>query len=517
MIIPLYLIILLFAGTCVFPLQGITALLSILILGDRQAGHLHAVIESVPIYITETVLAALIIRLLFQPWKLGKARNPGLSWIGFYMISLLSVLRGFLLYAPMQVIRDSALVYYSLFTHFFKSIISKDIRQLKIVGICLAHMVLLKAILTYTDWTFFYQEGSAVSMYFVCAAILSFMTYPQWSRCYWWYPSIIFIVYQITVIVFRSAWIGFALGFLFFLWSAWQFRFSTRHRIVVCALIFIGAGLGFVCPPKNRFQKPAGRTDLVQMTETLKIASGHGETCAPTPLLTAPSVLPPVTSQPSGPQSPPPAPVVDKHNLVLTQLLSFSAGIQSSNSSTRVWLAQDLIEELFEIHLPFFENISMDLKTLHIQDRQRISRQLNVPFILESERRDSWKKTMGWGNVWIRRFFGIPFGKTFLPPRLFYWMDTVGRYDPHDSFLSILYRTGIVGFLLFIGILIAEIRLSYHHIQRLSDVHRLWLLGTWGALLGLCGDAAFSVSLENAFKGIFYWILLGCIRALNRL
>jgi hypothetical protein len=498
--------------TCLWPLIGLLLLLSLLILGDRQGGHLHALIGTFPVYITEAVLAALFIRLVvtFRP-RQPQRQSVEYPWLGFYIVSALSAARGFLLYGPMLVIRDSALVYYSFFTHFLKGLLSKDISKLKLIGLVLAHVVLVKAILTYSNWGFFYQEGSAVSMYFLCTVILSMMTYPLWSRCYWWYPALTFLSYQVIVIVFRSSWMGLIAGLVFFVVMSWRYRFSMSHRLVTGFLVFLGVILGLVCPPKERFQKPVGRTNLAQMTRNLKdtvdIETHH---------YLIPYIAP--STQPKHKGQPHQTSVLDepKPNQVLSQFRSFAAGIDSNNSSTRVWFAQDLLEEVLSIRFPYFLTIRMAPESLALKERGNISRQLAVPFILESERQASWRKTLGWGSPWMRRLFGIPFGKTFLPPRVYYWMDKVGRFDPHNSFLSIFYRIGIIGFFFFLWIIGSEVRRTSLRIKSMEPAHQLWLLGIWGAFIGLCVEAMFSVSLENAFKGIFFWIFLGCIRALNR-
>src|SRR6185436_16300471 len=101
-----------------------TLLLSILILGDRQGGHLHGLIGSLPIYITEAVLAALILRYFIVFFiSPGRRKLIEYPWVGFYAVAAFSAVRGLLLYRPLQVVRDSALVYYSFFTHLLQNLL----------------------------------------------------------------------------------------------------------------------------------------------------------------------------------------------------------------------------------------------------------------------------------------------------------------------------------------------------------------------------------------------------------
>ena len=525
MILPLPIVMALMGLTFVLPFAGMLTLFSLLILGDRQGGHLHTLVGGLSLYITEAVMFALLLRALMNYRTIGRSLSRWeWPWKGFYAVSSLSAVRGLLLYAPMQVIRDAALVYYSFFTHVFQRLVSRDIRKLERAAIWLAHVVLLKAILSYSPWKFFYQEGSAVAMYCMCTVLFSLATIPLWSRAWWWYAATTFLTYQTIVIVFRSAWCGFVIGILFFAGALYP-RFSTRHKLAVCLILIVGIALGFAYPPRGYFEKPIGRTDLSVMTATLRdnvktmvrhrpVIVAASKPAVPLASATSKALAPASVVRPTTSASSTAAP---KHNAVLAQVLSLSAGIQSDNSSTRLWLAQDLIEELFDVCLPMYQQIRLAPEALTPENRAIISRRLQAPIILESERPDSWRKRLGWGNVWWRRLFGIPFGKLFLPPRLFYWMDKTTRYDPHDSFLSVLYRTGTIGFLFFVSLILFEARRSWERIAHLSNDHAFWMLGLWTAFIGFCGEALFSVSLENPFKGVFFWVFLGSIRALNRL
>ncbi|HOW28620.1 MAG TPA: hypothetical protein PK876_09000 [Elusimicrobiota bacterium] len=108
--------------------------------------------------------------------------------------------------------------------------------------------------------------------------------------------------------------------------------------------------------------------------------------------------------------------------------------------------------------------------------------------------------------------FGTPFGKPFLPPRLVYVL-TVDRFDPHNSFVAILYRIGLVGFTGFL-LIVGSILLSSYRLLRKRDVfdfEQCLMYGFMSCIVYVLAHSCWDVTLENAFKGAFLWILLGAL------
>jgi O-antigen ligase len=115
-----------------------------------------------------------------------------------------------------------------------------------------------------------------------------------------------------------------------------------------------------------------------------------------------------------------------------------------------------------------------------------------------------------------RPIAGVGFGA----PASFEWRDLV--YDrrvgdgqpqdftgPHNSFVNMLYRTGLPGLLALLAIMFVAVRGLLRRTRAADGEDRalgIWLLG--GLALVTC-VSLFFVSLETPFLAIFFWGLLG--------
>jgi O-Antigen ligase len=120
--------------------------------------------------------------------------------------------------------------------------------------------------------------------------------------------------------------------------------------------------------------------------------------------------------------------------------------------------------------------------------------------------------------------FGVGFGK----PANFVWNgvrydarvgDTSNTFDvvaPHNSFVNLLYRTGLVGFLGLLAILaVAAIRVwRALHASAASQFNRAVLLGCVGAFVFSAVTASFSVALEAPFLALIFWLYLALLLVL---
>jgi ADP-heptose:LPS heptosyltransferase len=485
------------------PRMGLTALLALLILGDRQAAYLSIPIQGITLYITEASLLALLINTLAScPLEVFWSRS--LAWKGFYSVSIVSMLRGLLIYPLLRVLRDAALSYYSLFTLMTRRLFQPGTAHLRKLGFILAGAVILKSVLSLFNVHFFYQEGSAAGIYTVDTIILSLFVLPIGNRRRWyWYPVLGFLAYQVTVYLFRSSWFGLAVGGLFYLATYTLHRTPWRSVAAYVCAIGVGVGIAIRFPPGERFQKPLGQTDNAALVSLLRGSLDSMTNTTPTHTVTAPAT-----------RAKPLAPTAAPASNVLAQFGSLWAGINSKNINTRVWLWQDFIEDLFTVRFPFNQQIRLPPELTPTKDRIELEKRLG-PFQLDSEIPNSWRKSLTIGSPTLKRMLGVPFGKVFLPPRTFYWMTKTGRYDPHNSFLSVLYRLGVVGFIFFLGLLGWEAHQTMRCLPRLSSEDRLIALGLLGAIVSHCTDAFFSVSFENAFKGVFLWIFIGALQVVR--
>lgn len=118
---------------------------------------------------------------------------------------------------------------------------------------------------------------------------------------------------------------------------------------------------------------------------------------------------------------------------------------------------------------------------------------------------------MGWG-----------FGKKFIPETIRNlnwggsWKDPDKLFqDPHNSYLSILYRTGSVGLVLFLLIIVLFIARTVSYLRTISDPEiAFYVLSLILCMTFILGASNFMVLLEGPFLGIFLWISMGLIVSL---
>ena len=116
-----------------------------------------------------------------------------------------------------------------------------------------------------------------------------------------------------------------------------------------------------------------------------------------------------------------------------------------------------------------------------------------------------------------RPLFGVGFGK----PANFEWNgyfydrrtgDPADPFDvtgPHNSFVNLLYRTGVPGLLAVVALGVLAITRLWSLTRRASGDDRataVWLLAGLATTVAV---ASFTVALEGPFMGIFFWGLLG--------
>jgi O-antigen ligase len=103
-------------------------------------------------------------------------------------------------------------------------------------------------------------------------------------------------------------------------------------------------------------------------------------------------------------------------------------------------------------------------------------------------------------------FTGVGFGT---PHFFYYWGEEPVR-SPHNSYLGIAFRSGIVGLIFF---LIFLIKFYVYAIKNIGQIKDLQLRGYAAAILAaqiaVSIQALFNVSLEGPHEGVIFWILIG--------
>ena len=133
-------------------------------------------------------------------------------------------------------------------------------------------------------------------------------------------------------------------------------------------------------------------------------------------------------------------------------------------------------------------------------------------------------RLMVWGDIFResleKPLLGYGFGKPFLSESLreYDWL-TPGEdwMDPHNSYLSILYRIGFIGLFAFLFIIFRFFKLTINFINNCKDNQvRVYIAGFLTTIVFILGISLFAVVLEGPFLGIFLWINMGIVVSLIR-
>ena len=117
---------------------------------------------------------------------------------------------------------------------------------------------------------------------------------------------------------------------------------------------------------------------------------------------------------------------------------------------------------------------------------------------------------------------GHGFGKAFIPKTLeeISWSPPKGEdwVDPHNSYLSILFRTGIIGLIIFLIIILRFFKLSIIFITECENEEiRIYVASLLTIIIFILGISFFDVVLERPFFGVFLWINMGLVISLIKI
>jgi len=387
------------------------------VVGAKRFAYLHLQIGNIPLYITEITIAIVVLSLLLRGFLKGKVKIPGslLNKIYFfyYLIGILALFRG--LHYGIESIRDSALVYYSIF-YFFTIYVIKNFTILKnffIIFFIASILATIYFYLGYFNIIPWAPQGAANSMYLGISLILLYVLLPLIKKQS--LRNIIYIIMLLQLISIalfevRSVWIALLISFLFVSILLFKNRlFKVKH------LKFWSLGTSLVI-----FMLVAL---LVGYPPVTKVA------------LEVRTVILPTKRVPGSP----------------------SVG----NTLFRLAMWRELLQEV-----------------------------TSRPDYL---------------------ILGVGFGKPFMPKCAAFmhreWM------DPHNSHLAILYRMGLLGFGIYIWLILRFLKDCLSFLKQNNDkTTKLYIIGLLGAFILVLVHCTFSVILEGPYKGIFFWITMGlCI------
>jgi len=94
----------------------------------------------------------------------------------------------------------------------------------------------------------------------------------------------------------------------------------------------------------------------------------------------------------------------------------------------------------------------------------------------------------------------------------------VGFLDPHNSYLSILYRTGIVGLLIFLLFIISFFIKMIKFLRYCRDsTISAFMISILSAVIFILIISFFMVVLEGPYLGIFLWVFIGLALSLTNI
>ncbi len=119
--------------------------------------------------------------------------------------------------------------------------------------------------------------------------------------------------------------------------------------------------------------------------------------------------------------------------------------------------------------------------------------------------------------------FGWGFGKPFRSPTVealgWDYGEEEGWIDPHNSHLNIAYKTGIIGFSIFLLIILRFLGRTIRLLSRMrqDDKIKLYIMGLLTCFVHVLILALFVVALEGPYLGAFLWITMGLIVVLENI
>jgi|GEM_PF-6354545 len=541
---------------------GLILLLGGLILWDRYFAYLSLSLGSAPIYIVEFCLAIILLRRLIKDrhstWQafLAWPRYFRNVWILFMLAGLIAVLHGLSRgELPMRILRDSALCYYSLWM-FVTATIRWNKQKFEAGLIFFSILCTLKAFAIYLDawgvsalWVQNMCGQPAAASMILGFGLLSSLVLWDWSLRpeVWGMTGLSTTAILLTRV--RSAWTGIVVGWTFMVYQAWHLypkplfwkRFLTIHlglALVSFALIRVVDihWYEIMMHHRNGWKKPVVQVmppEPVPILSTSLMADSAPAVSKPhssTEKLTPLTAFPTSHCPPHEPyQTTKPRMLITETHLIKDEFLSFFQGLNSPNVNTRKMMWQDASSEVLSLGLfsPYLTGKDLASYNLPPVIEMNDDHVVTVPVIgegIEVQKVSLYLATSPLlhpmaGQRFLRMLFGMGFGKLYLPPQVVWVVNSFNRYDPHNSYIHIFYRMGFFGLLTFLSLIV----LGFQHLGRLlrlhsprSDLYRF--LVALGACLLLHLIHSFTDNtLENAFKGIWFWIFWGWIITLGRI
>lgn len=144
----------------------------------------------------------------------------------------------------------------------------------------------------------------------------------------------------------------------------------------------------------------------------------------------------------------------------------------------------------------------------------------SIPNLWRSHASGAWWRMVVWGETMSRISEKPIFGWGMGPPIVKREMipDFARTNDPHNSFLAILFRMGMLGFGTFMLLLFIFYLQSIRFLLATKDSQiRAYVLGLLGCHIFMIVFSFFNVVLEGPHHGIWFWIIMGLTIALIKM
>jgi len=528
-------ILLLFGTSIANPFLGLCSILVLLILGDRSGAYLNINIAGIPFYVTELVIAGIIINLLIKLAFAIKSKTLKLKiselhplWYCFYGNSLISFIRGISAYKFLDVMRDFALIYYSVFTHITAYLV-KDVKKIRFLGLLLGYTFAFKIIFSLLGIGIrISMVGSANSLYIAFFIAVAFFTMQLWLKKYaYMLPILIIITAYLFQQRVRAAWIAVAVYMLFFAFSTFRFKLEKKVIPISLAVLILGYTFSYIVPEGNLLERFLGEKIYFHyyLKPDQKIQPIEKTVIPETPI---PKTITPKSVPKEHLEQTVKIPYLPKEEIIKITFLdrflsheitreirSLFMGISSPNVLTRLWLWTDIIEQVINYKVNFHLEKSMTLRQILARRGLVESRIGKVKFRHEVTEKVSHFLV---NARYLRLLNGVPFGEKFVPSRIFWWMWDTKRYDPHNSHISVFYRTGILGLIIYLSLLSAVFLKAYCYTTKVKDLKvKIYMLSLLGCFIVHFVQSLTDITLENAYRGAIFWVVLGLMRSLRQI
>lgn len=474
------------AALCAFWLLGT-------ILQDKNFVHLSLTVGNIPFYITELLIFLSIIFLALS----GRLEVPRLHAKGLLVLLAItfffSMLRGFLIYGLQQPVRDGMILGYAVVVWIaycwrvhamnLSSSFRKALFVLLIVALAARYIVHMGNLLF--KWDIPLQPAST-AMY-LSAVLIALRVF--WGEQLKLITSLqVLIIALLIILSVRTAWLCWAIILIATLFlNRWKLLFprwaSFVFRLVPVGLV-VGLALAYSNPVELFYPTLADLRSMV----------------APTPKL---------------------------------------AGYTWGSVRTRYWMWQDALAEVVTAAPP--PNDAAAYKVRHDEKGKAIMGPYipdgGLPRVVDKpagvianpelqRRADADPLTSKTAVITsnnekmavditrhpgVTLMFGYPMGKPFIPERVKNWMDEK-RFDPHNSFIAILYRTGCVGLGSFIVWILLLLRNVWGRLSNTPQtIHEPLMTSAFLFILYLLIHMQTDVLLESPYKGVYFWIAIGLL------